>query len=182
MSEALSVTTAVMSLVGTGTQAYGQYTAGQDYQAASNYNAALQQQRAQAIDVRKGLTDEQFARIYSRLEGESVSAVAGSGYDYSGSFLEVVNDTLTQVELDRQIAIYNLELEKNQALSHAEELRYQGDVMARSGKVDALSTLLTQGNEWYQKYGGFSQPTFPLEGTRPSGVAGPSGPFGGWYG
>jgi hypothetical protein len=149
--------TAALAVASIGMQAYGQYKSGQDTQQASYYNAALQEQKAGVIAVKQGLTNEQYQRTYRRLEGESVSAVAGSGYDYSGSFLEVINDTLTQVELDRQIEIYNLEVEKSQAQSSAEAKRWEGDTAARSGKFGALSTILTGGNDWYQKYGGFGK-------------------------
>jgi hypothetical protein len=136
-------------------QSYGQHQSGADVQSAANYNAAVHEQRAQSIEVKKGLTRQQYERLFRQMESRSVAAIAGSGYDYSGSFLEVVNDSLTQIALDEQIAIYNLEVEKMQAHSSAEESRARGAVAARSGNVNALSSLLTQGNEWYQKYGGF---------------------------
>ena len=163
----------ILSAVGTGMQVQGQYQSGQDIQAAAGYNASLFEQTAQISADKQSLTNEKFARLYRHLQGSSIATVAGSGYDLSGSFLEVINDSLTQMELDRQIAIYGLEVEQSQAMSSASEARFQGDVAARSGNMSALNTILTQGNDWYQKYGGFGKQdsnkvVYPTDSVKPT--------------
>jgi len=151
--------TSMLALAAVGTQAYGQYKSGQDAQAAADYNAAIYQQQAQVIDVKKGITRQQYDRSIRKLEGASVTAIASSGYDFSGSFLEVMNDNLTQAQLDKQISIYNLDVEKSQALSAASESQRAGSRARSAANIGALSTVLTGGNEWYSKYGGFGATT-----------------------
>lgn len=147
--------TSALALAGVGLTAYGQYKSGQDAYAASQYNAAVFQQQSEVIEVKKGLTKQEYERMIRKLEGASVTAIASSGYDFSGSFLEVMNDNLTQAQLDKQKAIYNLDVEKMQAQSAGEEASRAGVRARTSGNINSVATLLTQGNEWYSKYGGF---------------------------
>lgn len=149
--------TSLLAAAGIGLQVYGQYRAGQDAAAAAAYNAAIFQQEAAVVETKKGLTEAQYNRLIRKLEGETVTAVAASGYDLSGSFLEVMNDSLTQANLDKQTELYNLEVEKAFKRSAAEEATRAGRRYVRTANVQAASTLLTQGNEWYQKYGGFGK-------------------------
>jgi len=147
--------TSALALAGVGMQAYGQYRSGQDAAAAAQYNAAIYQQQSEVIEVKKGLTRQEYDRMIRKLEGASVTAIASSGYDFSGSFLEVMNDNLTQAQLDKQKAIYNLDVEKLQAQSAASESIRSGDRARTSANINSVATLLTEGNEWYSKYGGF---------------------------
>jgi len=147
--------TSALALAGVGLQAYGQYKSGQDAAAAAQYNSAIYQQQSEVIEVKKGLTRQEYDRMIKKLQGASVTAIASSGYDMSGSFLEVMNDNLTQAQLDKQKAIYNLEVEKLQAGSAAEESLRAGDRARTSSNIGSVATLLTEGNEWYSKYGGF---------------------------
>lgn len=147
--------TSALALAGIGLTAYGQYKQGQDAAAAAQYNAAIYEQQSEVLDVKKKLTAEEYDRLIRKLRGSQVTAVAASGYDLSGSFLEVMNDALTQAQLDKQVELYNLEVEKRQALSAAEESRRAGSAARSLATIKAASTILTEGNEWYSKYGGF---------------------------
>ena len=156
--------TSVLMAAGIGMQAVGQYKSGQDARAAADYNAAIYQQQASAIEVKKGLTREQWDRSIRKLEGAQISAVASSGHDMSGSFLAVMNDSLTQAYLDKNTEIYNLNVEKSLAMSGASESTRAGVRYAQTGSIKAVSTLLTEGNDWYAKYGGFGKTTAPKGG------------------
>jgi hypothetical protein len=160
-----------MLAVGTGMKVAGQIKAGQDAQAAAEYNAAVYQQQASAIDVKKKISNQSWDRIIDQLGGQLTTAVASSGYDYSGSFLEVVNDRMTQAFLDKQIDNYNLELSKSQALSASEETLRAGSRARTASLFQAGGTLLTEGNEWYSKYGrSDTNPTGNYPGKTPAGV------------
>lgn len=167
---------AFTSALAMGMQVAGQIKSGKDAQAAANYNAAIFQQQAQVIDVKKGLTAKNYDRMIRKLEGASVTAIAASGHDMSGSFLEVMSDNLTQAQLDKQIEIYNLDVEKAFALSSASESVRAGDRARSSANMGALSSILTTGNQWYQDYGGFGAGTPAVAGqggyayNTPSGV------------
>ena len=178
--------TAIAAGLGVGMSAYGMWKSGQDSQAAANYNAAIYDQQASLIEAKKGLTKEQYARMINKLEGSMVTAVSSSGYDMKGSYLEVMNDSLTQAYLDREVELYNLEVQKRQARTAASESRRTGKAMSTAGSIAAASSLLTEGNTWYQKYGGFG-PTkstpysthgAPTSGSRPPAGSGIIGAWG----
>ena len=154
--------TSALALAGIGMQAYGQYKSGQDAASAAAYNASVYQQQASVIETKKGLTRQQFDRMINKLAGAQTVAIAGSGRDLSGSALEVMNDALTQAYLDKQIEIYNLDIQKNSALSASQEELRAGQAAKTSGMISAGATILTGGNAWYSKYG--SQPAIPGQG------------------
>jgi len=151
--------TASLAAVGIGMQVFGQYQSGVDQRAAAEYNSAIYRQQASVIEVKKGLTADQYDRVIKKLKGSQVTAVASSGYDMSGSFLEVMNDSLTQAYLDKNTEMYNLEVEKRMALSGASESQRAGFRAGQTAAIKATSSLLTQGNDWYSKYGGFGKVT-----------------------
>ena len=145
--------TAAMAAVGVGMQAYGMWQSGQDAAAAAAYNANMYNAQAQIIESKKVLTRQEYDRMIDQLEGSTISAIASSGYDMSGSYLAVMNDSLTQANLDKEKALYNLEIEKFQAGSRASEATRAGKRAQDAANVGALSTVLTEGNDWYSKYG-----------------------------
>jgi hypothetical protein len=145
--------TSVLMAAGIGLQVYGQYKEGQDAYATGQYNAALYKQQADIIDVKKKLSKHDWARTIDQLEGKVTSAVASSGYDLKGSFLTVMADRLTEAQLDKQTELYNLEVAKGQSLSAADEATREGSAARTASLFKAGGTLLTEGNEWYGKYG-----------------------------
>jgi type II secretory pathway pseudopilin PulG len=145
-------TTALLA-AGTVMKVVGQVKAGQDAQAAAEYNAAILRQQAESIDVKQRISNKSWDRLINQLGGKLTTAVASSGYDYSGSFLAVVNDRMTQAYLDKQIENYNLELSKTQSLSAADEAQRAGARARTASLFQAGGTILTEGNEWYSKYG-----------------------------
>jgi len=149
--------TSTMMAVGVGLQAVNQFSAGKQSRDAYNYNASIFDAQAKSIEGKKVLTEEQHTRMIRQLRGKSISAVASSGYDMSGSALEVLNDTMTQAYLDKNTALYNLEVEKIGASSQASEQRRQGYQSERSSIYSGFGTLLTGGSKWYQQYGGFGK-------------------------
>ena len=149
--------TAALSAASIGMQVYGQYKQGQDAKAAANYNSDVYKQQAQVIGVKKELTAQNYDRAIKQLRGATVIATAGSNFDLSGSKLHVLNDSLTQAQLDKSTEIYNLEIDSSRALSSAKEYEIRGKREARASTIQAGQTLLTGGNDWYQKYGGFGK-------------------------
>jgi hypothetical protein len=149
--------TSMLAAAGIGMQAYGMYRSGQDAYAAGAYNQQIYEQQAQIIDVKKGITKAQYDRMIKRLSGETIVATASSGYDMTGSFLEVYNDNMTQAFLERDTELYNLEVDKFMAKSAGAESLRAGERARRTANISAASSLLVQGNEWYQKYGGFGK-------------------------
>jgi len=153
--------TAALLAAGTAMKVIGGIKAGNDAQAAAEYNAAVLEEKAASIDVKKKISNERWGKVIDQFGGELTVAVASSGYDYSGSFLSHINRVMTEAQLDKQIDNYNLELEKHQALSGAGEQRRAGSAAKSAALWGAAGTALTEGNEWYSKYGQAGSATTP---------------------
>ena len=145
--------TSALAAVGVGMKVVGGLKASKDAQETAEYNAAVYQQQAQSIDVKKKISNQSWDRLIKQLGGQLTTAVASSGYDYSGSFLDVANDRMTQAYLDKNMENYNLELAKSQSLSAADEAQRAGAAKRSAAFWNAGGTLLTEGNAWYSKYG-----------------------------
>ena len=142
-------TTALLA-AGTAMKVIGGIKAGNDAYASAQYNNAVYQQQAEAIDVKKKISNQNWDRLIRKLGGKMTSAVASSGYDYSGSFISYISDQITEAQLDKQIENYNLELSKSQSLSAGEEALRTGAAKRTAALFTAGGTILTEGNTLYQ--------------------------------
>jgi len=138
---------------------FGQFKEGQQAQEAANFNAAIYQQNRQIIDINKELTKSQFDRAIKFLKGKTVAATAAAGIDFSGSALEVFNDNVTQAELQKQQALFDLEVSGIRATDAAEESRRAGIRVSSAATTGALTSILTEGNDFFQRFGFSSKAT-----------------------
>lgn len=115
----------------------------------AEYNARVYEQQAGMIESQKGLEAYQYNRAIARARGTGIARTAKSGLLFSGSPLAVMVDTETQMQLDKSIGQYNLEVQKRYALSGAAEYRRQGKIGAKTalwaGYTNAFTTLLQTG-------------------------------------
>lgn len=113
------------------------------------YNAEIYDQQAELIKEKKKIQEYQFNREAARVRGSIVARTAGKGFNLGGSPLAILIDNETQMQFDRSIEDYNLDIERNYALSGATNMREQGAINARaarfSGYSNAFTTLLTTG-------------------------------------
>ena len=151
--------TTALAVAGTAMKVVGGIKAGNDAKEAADYNAAVYQQQAASIDVKKKISNQSWDRLIKQLGGQITSAVASSGYNYSGSFLDVANDRMTQAYLDKNMENYNLELSKSQALSASVEAERAGAAARSAAFWNAGGTLLTEGASLYSKYGPSKTPS-----------------------
>ena len=171
----MAAVAAVLGAVGIGMSAYGMWKSGQDAAAAGAFNANMYNYQAKMIEDKKQLTRREYERRIDQIEGESVVAVASSGYDMKGSYLSVINDTLTQAQLDKQKALYNLDIEKFQAASNAQAATMSGQAAQSAANTEALATTLTEGSKWYASYGGSTKTTKTTGGNTGWGNVGAKG-------
>lgn len=148
-----------LMLAGIGTQVYGQYKAGQDAQAAAEYNSQVYQEQAKQIGYTKVVVNKQYDRAYADLKGETITNIASQNRNLDGSALLVMIDNLEQLEVDRINEIYNADIGQSKALSSARQSEISGNRAAGTARLQSVGTLLTQGNEWYEKFGGFGKVT-----------------------
>lgn len=133
---------ATMSVMGGQTQA-------KSIQKQAEYNASIYDQQGQMIQEKKKIQDYQFNREAARARGSIIAGTAGKGLMLSGSPLAILIDNESQMQFDKAIGDYNLDIEANYARSGAINTREQGIQNARaarfSGYSNAFSTLLNTG-------------------------------------
>lgn len=134
-------------------QAVSQISASQQQakaiQQQSEYNAQVYDQQASTITHKQKLEDYKYRRQGAIMRGAITAQTAGKGLLMSGSPLAILADSQSELELDRAIGNYNLELDKHYAKSGATHYRQQGRMDAalarKQGYLSAFSTLLSTG-------------------------------------
>jgi hypothetical protein len=125
----------------------------------AKYNASILNKQADAITAQQGMITAQQgleAYQYNRAIGQTIGTgtarVAKSGLKMSGSPMAVLIDTQTQMELDKsigqyklEIQKYNLEANKQYTIAQAEAVKRKGKSALMSGVTNAFSTLLNTG-------------------------------------
>lgn len=128
-------------------------------QRQAEYNAQVYEQQAEMIQQKKKIEEYQYNRQIAKMRGAVTARAAGRGLLLSGSPLAILIDNETQMRFDQAIGEYNLDVQRNYALSGAEFYRTEGKEKARlarmQGYTNAFSTLLnTAGSAALLNYGG----------------------------
>lgn len=133
---------ATSSVMGANSQA-------KNIQKQAAYNAEIYGQQAEMIKNKKKLQDYQFNREAARARGSIIASTAGKGLLLSGSPAAILADTESQMQFDKAIMDYNLDVEANYATSGASYMRATGKAQSRlarfSGYSNAFSTILNTG-------------------------------------
>jgi hypothetical protein len=116
----------------------------------AKFNAALKQQQANLIDQQMQLSIHQWDREIGRAKSTLTNRVAGSGIMMSGSPMAALVDMSTQMEMDKEIETYNLEMQKKGVLSEAAAYRRQAKTAKTVGYLNAFSGLLSAGADYYK--------------------------------
>jgi hypothetical protein len=113
------------------------------------YNAQVYEQQAGMILEQKKLQDYQFNRNAAKTRGAGVARTAGSGFLFGGSPMAMLIDSETQMQLDKAVGDYNLDVQRNFALSGANYQRgtaaEQAKLARSTGNTNAFSTILNTG-------------------------------------
>ena len=135
--------------VSAGTSILGGNMQAKSIEQQADYNAKVYEQQAEMVTQKKKITDYQYGRAQGQMMGSIVSQTAGKGLTLSGSPMAILADTESQLKFDNAIADYNLDVERNYALSSAANERTRGANEAKearfSGYSNAFSTLLSTG-------------------------------------
>jgi hypothetical protein len=131
------------------TQAAGGQAEAKNIKKQAEYNAQIYDQQGQMIIEKKKIQDYQFNRQAASLRGSIIAGTAGKGFNLGGSPLAILIDNETQMQFDKAIGDYNLDVEANYARSGAINTRQQGIQQSRlaryKGYSNAFSTLLNTG-------------------------------------
>lgn len=146
-------TTAALLMAGGAFSATTQVMAGQaqakNIARQAEFNAQVYDQQGEMIKEQKKIQDVQYLRQSASARGKIVSQTAGKGLLLSGSPLAILVDTESQMQFDKAIADYNLDINRNYATSAGTYSRQSGAAGARlaafSGYSNAFSTILNTG-------------------------------------
>lgn len=134
----------MLSLAATGIQMFGQIQQGRQEQKVFEYNAAVNRQKADLVRQAGDLRIEQMRREKSRFKSTQVAAYGAAGVRLSGSPLQVIADTATEMEMDILVEDYNTRVGVVNARNEADLDVMRGQIAAKSGYWSAGTTLLSQ--------------------------------------
>jgi len=118
----------------------------------AKYNAGVYAEQAIMIENQKNLQASQDNRAIRFATGKHIAMTTSKGIELSGSAMAILSDTITQLEMDKAIGQYNLEVQKYGVLSQADSTLRKGETMASqyrrggatartAGIVGGLTTL-----------------------------------------
>jgi hypothetical protein len=158
---------AVISLIGSGMDAYGTYSSAKSTKQASDYNATVLEQNAQATRISSSLREMGERKSMRELEGAQLSAFARSGVELTGSPLKAMFNSMANAEFDIAVNNYNAEISARGYESEATMRRYYGEQGMYSGMAKAGITMAKAGVEFALK--NIKQPG---AGTADTGISG----------
>ena len=160
-----------LSLGGTMLGAAGALSSGNAMASTANYNAQVEQVRAQDAQAQAQAQAAQLAVDNKRKMGETAAAYGASGVEMTGTPLEVMSDQAATGELARQLALYRGTVSANSANQQALLDQAQAQMYESRGVVQAGTTLLTGlGGTFGKTYAGST--STPSPGGGPKLVAG----------
>jgi len=141
------MTTAIvgMGVATAASQIAGGYAANKE----AKYNASIYHQQAGMIDEQKKLQAIQDDRAIRQVMGSTTAATASKGIQFSGSPIAIMIDTRTQLEMDKAIGQYNLDVQKYGVISQADAELRRGRTARTAGIVGGLTTLMQTGLSAY---------------------------------
>lgn len=156
-----------ITIAGAVISAISAYQQGQAGKAAANYNAVVAEQNANASRQQAAMQATQIERDKALRLGSIRAAQAASGGTMAGSALDVIGDTASQYELQRQDAIYRGELQARGYMNTAQLDRANASASARRGTMAAGASLL-QGAGTFYNTPRSTQPPAPVEDRYPT--------------
>jgi hypothetical protein len=155
------------TLASAAVSAYGAYSQGQTQsknaraqQAMAEYNAKIQEQAAGDVRRQAGLKEDAQRRKAAMILGTQRAAIAESGFDASGSMLDLVNQSSTNAELDALNIRYTGEMQAKGLLAQSQLSNYQGSIYGMNAEdaktasyVGVGSALLGAANNMYSGRG-----------------------------
>ena len=98
-------------------------------------NAARLKQQAGTIEIYKSLQAAADDRAMRFAMGATVATTVGKGLEMSGSPAAVMIDTLTQMEMDKAIGQYNLDIDKRRLETASEMTKIEARGIRQTGKA-----------------------------------------------
>jgi tetrahydromethanopterin S-methyltransferase subunit H len=122
-------------------------------QAVQNRNAQVAEQEAQAIEQQKNLDIERFDKQFTKLQGETKTAIFKSGVTLEGSGLRILRANAEEAEIEKDIIEYNASIGKSRAFEQANFARMQGNLARMEARQAQLGYYAKAGKSLLKIYG-----------------------------
>jgi hypothetical protein len=130
-----------MSLVGSVGGGVSSIIGGFSQKAAAENNAAAYYAQAQNIQTQKGIVARQYGVQGSLLEGQAIATAGRQGVKVSGTIAQSISASLTELNLQKGYELYNLEVQRVQAINNAKYQEYAGNMALTQSFFDAASSF-----------------------------------------
>ncbi len=117
--------------------AYGSYEAGIEQKQAYDYNANLADIQAKQTQDAGDITQRQLKEEEITLGQDQEAAYAKAGVMLSGSALDVMLKSSSDMQFEQSVERYNTAVKVAQAQSQAAMDRYYGQIAHRQGNIQA---------------------------------------------
>jgi hypothetical protein len=146
-------------------QASQQNAAGKYNQSIQNRNAEIAEQEAKQIEQQKEFDLQRFDQNIQQLEGQTITRIAKTGADYSGTGLRILRRNAEEAEVEKNVIEYNSKVAAAQRREAGNMFRIQGQFARASGRAAAIGTLVSTG----LTFAGSSAGKTLLGGNQPAG-------------
>ena len=152
------------------TKTAGMYFQGEEEKAVAKANIGQLEYSLDVANFKGQLEEEQFDRFRKKYSGTLATRVAKMGLEFTGSPMEVMNDAITQINIDEAITRFNNEMAKNQLL-YQRDLQRNAVKMAKYTMIaNIVSTIAsTAGMAWNMRSASAPK-TNQLSGSKLSGT------------
>jgi mannitol-specific phosphotransferase system IIBC component len=147
-------------------QAQQQNATGKYNQSIQNRNAQIAEQEAQQIEKQKEFDLQRFDQNIQQLEGQTITRIAKTGADFSGTGLRILRNNAEQAEVEKNVITYNSKVAAAQRREAGNMFRIQGQFARQAGRTAAISTLVSAGTT----FAGSSAGKSLLGGSKPAGT------------
>ena len=177
--------TAALSLGGAALSAVGSLSQGIAANNQAQANAQIYEAQAKNIAEAQKITASQYRTKQNQLRGTAITNAARGGLKISGSTANSISQSIMQLQMDNSYEQFNLQAQKINAYNNAELQRYQGRQAFTKGLINAGTTALNAGSDYYNKYWGntnkWKNNTKKLSGgidiSNPALITGPTSAF-----
>lgn len=141
-----------LSAVSIATSLLGGLSSSKQLNANAKYNADILNQQASVVEAQKQVSAKQYATQKEQFTGEIIARTAASGLKFTGSPVDSLSASLTNLAIDQSMEQYNLEAQKQYYQNSAKLALQKGKQEGSKALFTGVGTALTQGADYLQKY------------------------------
>jgi hypothetical protein len=135
-----------------------QGAAGKYNQSVQNRNAQISEQEAAQMAKQLEFDLVSFDQKFQQLEGQTITRIAKTGADFTGTGLRILRANVEQSEKEKNIMEYNSKIGQARKFEEANFFRIQGQMARQQARAAQMSTIISTGTSLLGM-GGYLKPT-----------------------